>query len=86
MLMPSTPPDDKPDLSTLQVFLASPSQGVCYHAGIWHHSVVSLAHADYAAIDTQITTDSSLKIDCEIIRKAAGEASFAVAQLPSLGL
>ena len=48
------------------------------------HSVVSLAHADYAAIDTQITTDSSVKIDCEIVRKAAGEEAFAIAQLPAL--
>lgn len=77
--------DDRPDLSTLKIFLASPSQGVCYHAGIWHHSVVSLSHADYAAIDTQITTNSGLKIDCEILRKAEGEESFAVAVLPRLG-
>ena len=48
------------------------------------HPVVTLTHSDYAVIDTQITTDSSLKIDCEIIRKSHGEESFAVAQLPSL--
>lgn len=27
--------DGKPDLSTLKVFVSSPAQGVCYHAGIW---------------------------------------------------
>ena len=27
--------DNKPDLSTLKVFVTSPAQGVCYHAGIW---------------------------------------------------
>jgi hypothetical protein len=26
---------DKPDLSTLKVFLAAPNQGISYNAGIW---------------------------------------------------
>lgn len=122
--------DGQPDLSTLKVFVSSPAQGVCYHAGIWRtstavlplphleswadplpldplhppppfhlgahpglspapqrhadHSVVSFSHADYAAIDTQITTDSSLLIDCEIIRKQPAEESFASVQLPDI--
>ncbi|KAM0755967.1 hypothetical protein T439DRAFT_320661 [Meredithblackwellia eburnea MCA 4105] len=76
--------DDKPDLSTLKVFLASPSQGVCYHAGIWHHSIVSLGHQDYAAIDTQITTNSSLKVDAEILRLSPEDEPHAIVQLPAL--
>ncbi|SCV72932.1 BQ2448_6857 [Microbotryum intermedium] len=75
--------DDKPDLSTLRVFISSPSQGLSYNEGVWHHSVLSFNYADYAIVDTQITTDSSLKLDCEILRRKVGEQEpFAVVEVP----
>ncbi|SCZ94765.1 BZ3500_MvSof-1268-A1-R1_Chr12-1g03643 [Microbotryum saponariae] len=77
--------NDKPDLSTLRVFLSSPSQGLSYNEGVWHHSVLSFNYADYAIVDTQITTDSSLKLDCEILRRKVGEeAPFAVVEVPMI--
>jgi len=48
------------------------------------HSVVCFTHSDLAAIDTQITTDGSLLIDLEILRKGEGEDSFATVQLPKI--
>ena len=33
---------DAPDLSTLRAFEASPTQGITYHPGIWHHPMVAL--------------------------------------------
>ncbi|KDE05928.1 ureidoglycolate hydrolase [Microbotryum lychnidis-dioicae p1A1 Lamole] len=77
--------DDKPDLNSLRVFLSSPSQGLSYNEGVWHHSVLSFNYADYAIVDTQITTDSSLKVDCEILRRKVGEeAPFAVVEVPMI--
>ncbi|SGY20218.1 BQ5605_C017g08534 [Microbotryum silenes-dioicae] len=89
--------NDKPDLNTLRVFLSSPSQGLSYNEGVWrtsefhrsalgeHHSVLSFNYADYAIVDTQITTDSSLKVDCEILRRKVGEeAPFAVVEVPMI--
>lgn len=34
--------DDKPDLTTLRAFEASPTQGITYHPGVWHHPMVAL--------------------------------------------
>ncbi|KAI8341681.1 allantoicase [Chlamydoabsidia padenii] len=34
--------DDKPDMSTLKTFIASSTQGVNYHQGVWHHPMVAL--------------------------------------------
>ena len=48
------------------------------------HSAVTFAHADYAVIDTQITTDGSLLIDLEIVRPAEDEPAFASVQLPQI--
>ncbi|KAK4046132.1 Allantoicase [Microbotryomycetes sp. JL201] len=77
-------PDGLPDYSTLKVFVSSPGQGVCYHPGIWHHSLVSFARADIASIDTQITTDGSKLIDLEILRRQPDEEPFAIVQLPKI--
>ena len=33
---------DAPDESTLRAFVAGPSQGMVYHPGVWHHSLVVL--------------------------------------------
>ncbi|KAM0785990.1 hypothetical protein ACM66B_006808 [Microbotryomycetes sp. NB124-2] len=77
-------PDGQPDFATLKVFVSTPGQGVCYHPGIWHHSLVSFARADIASIDTQITTDGSKLIDLEILRKQPDQDPFAVVQLPKI--
>lgn len=36
--------NDEPDLGTLKAFIASPSQAINYHAGIWHHPIIALEH------------------------------------------
>ncbi|KAK4053583.1 Allantoicase [Microbotryomycetes sp. JL221] len=77
-------PDGQPELSTLKVFVARPDQGVCYHAGIWHHSLVSFTRSDIASVDTQITTDGSLLIDLEIVRRQPEQQPFALVQLPKI--
>lgn len=33
---------DRPDLTTLGAFLASGTQGVSYHPGVWHHPMIAL--------------------------------------------
>jgi ureidoglycolate lyase len=33
---------DRPDLSTLGAFMASGTQGVSYHPGVWHHPMIAL--------------------------------------------
>ncbi len=35
--------DDKPDESRIRAFYARADQGVNYHAGVWHHPLLSLA-------------------------------------------
>ena len=33
---------DKPDLSTLNAFVVSSTQGISYHPGVWHHPMIAL--------------------------------------------
>ena len=33
---------NKPDLSTLRVFVAAANQGITYYPGIWHHPMIAL--------------------------------------------
>ncbi|CAB4408752.1 unnamed protein product [Rhizophagus irregularis] len=33
---------DRPDLSTLNAFVVSSTQGISYHPGIWHHPIIAL--------------------------------------------
>lgn len=33
---------EKPDATTAKAFVANGAQGVNYHAGIWHHPVITL--------------------------------------------
>jgi ureidoglycolate lyase len=33
---------DHPDLSTLAAFIATGTQGVSYHPGVWHHPIIAL--------------------------------------------
>lgn len=63
--------DDKPDLSTLAVFLASGQQGICYLPGIWHLPMTPIApdnqttSLDYACIVAESTTQPELNCDEE---------------------
>eukprot|EP01137_Pigoraptor_chileana_P009672 Opistho-2@58271 len=55
--------DDKPDLSTLGVFLASATQGINYNAGCWHHPMIALDNVtDFACL---VWEDNTSK-DCQV--------------------
>jgi hypothetical protein len=47
--------------------------------------VLSLSPTDYAAIDTQVTTDSSTMEDCEVLRRPADAAPWASIEVPHYG-
>ncbi|SAM81280.1 related to DAL2-allantoinase [Ustilago bromivora] len=57
--------DDKPDLNTLAVFLATTEQAIQYHPGIWHHSMIALGKqvTDFACIVNESVTQPQL--DCD---------------------
>lgn len=38
---------DRPDLSTLNAFVVSSTQGISYHPGIWHHPIIALEEVSY---------------------------------------
>jgi ureidoglycolate lyase len=41
----------EPELNTLQAFLASDSQGITYHPGVWHHPLLALDEVtDFACV------------------------------------
>jgi ureidoglycolate hydrolase len=43
--------DDKPDLSTLGVFIAEGPQGISYYPGVWHYPMTSLGDPiDFACL------------------------------------
>jgi ureidoglycolate lyase len=43
---------EKPDLNQVQAFISNGSQGVNYHAGTWHHPLLTLeAPSDFVVID-----------------------------------
>jgi len=44
--------------------------------------MLSLTPTDYAGVDTQITQNSSLKIDCEALRRTAEEEPFLYIRVP----
>ena len=67
------PPGDF-DPTALRAFLASPAQGVNYHAGTWHHYCLALeGESDFLVVDRegpgdncdeiQLTGDYTLKIE-----------------------
>ena len=44
--------DDKPDEAHLRAFYARADQGVNYHAGVWHHPLLSLAEqGEFIVVD-----------------------------------
>ena len=43
--------EEAPDLSTLRAFLASSTQGITYHPGVWHHPLVAMdQQSDFACL------------------------------------
>lgn len=44
--------------------------------------MLSLSPTDYAGVDTQITQNSSLKIDCEALRRTPEEEPFLYVRIP----
>jgi ureidoglycolate lyase len=58
---------ERPDLSTLSAFVASGTQGVSYHPGVWHHPLIALDHeTDFACFAWEDGTDG----DCTIVHYA----------------
>ncbi|KAE8210063.1 hypothetical protein CF327_g6019 [Tilletia walkeri] len=57
--------ENGPDLSTLRAFLASSTQAISYHPGIWHHPMVSLGTAptDFACFVHESAANPEL--DCD---------------------
>jgi ureidoglycolate lyase len=56
---------ERPEPATLQAFVASPTQGITYHPGIWHHPLVVLSRpADFACLVWEDGSDD----DCEVVR------------------
>ncbi|SJX62032.1 related to DAL2-allantoinase [Sporisorium reilianum f. sp. reilianum] len=57
--------DDRPDLTTLGVFLASTEQAIQYHPGIWHHPMIALGTqpTDFACIVNE--SGSQPQLDCD---------------------
>lgn len=44
------PPADAPDPSAMRLFLSDGRQGVNYHAGVWHHPLITLEDDDQLLI------------------------------------
>ena len=58
---------DKPDLSTLRVFLATGSQGITYRPGVWHHPLIAMdRRTDFACLIWEDGTSG----DCEVVKLA----------------
>ncbi|GAA5912775.1 uncharacterized protein JCM6883_006231 [Sporobolomyces salmoneus] len=72
--------DGSPDLSTLRAFTASSSQGITYHANVWHHPLIALGSKtmDFGCVVWETGVG---EIDCEIWK---GPDSPAVAVVASV--
>ncbi|GAA5847645.1 hypothetical protein JCM3766R1_002433 [Sporobolomyces carnicolor] len=72
--------DGLPDLSTLRAFKASSSQGITYHANVWHHPLIALGAKamDFGCVVWETGVG---EIDCEIWN---GPESPAVASVVSV--
>ncbi|CDW98370.1 hypothetical protein [Sporisorium scitamineum] len=57
--------DDRPDLNTLGVFLATTEQAIQYHPDIWHHPMIALGKqpTDFACIVNE--SNSQPQLDCD---------------------
>lgn len=58
--------DDKPDLSTLNVFISNGNQGVHYDKGIWHFPLIALKQDElFIVIDrNDLQKDENKLVDC----------------------
>jgi ureidoglycolate lyase len=60
---------ERPDPETLGVFLASGTQGVSYHPGVWHHPMIALdSVTDFACLVWEDGTEG----DCEVVYDPLG--------------
>lgn len=56
--------DDRPDLSTLKVFIAGNGQGISYRPGVWHYPMTAIGESiDFACL---VAEDGS-KDDCDVV-------------------
>jgi ureidoglycolate lyase len=66
---------DRPDVATLQVFLAGGLQGITYRPGVWHHPLIALdAEAHFACL---VWEDESPE-DCVVASLAEHERTRVV--------
>lgn len=67
--------DARPDLSTLAAFVASGTQAVSYHPGVWHHPMLALdAVTDFTCLVYEDGSDD----DCTVVAIAPEERAFVV--------
>lgn len=61
---------ERPDLSTLTAFVASGSQGITYHPGVWHHPMIAL---DEETDFTCLVWEDDSEMDCVEVAYLDGE-------------
>lgn len=61
---------DRPDLSTLGAFMASGTQGISYHPGVWHHPLVALDGETHFAC---FVFEDGSEGDCTVVSLAPEE-------------
>lgn len=73
-----SPSDDRPDLSTLKGYWASPSQGISYHPGVWHHPLIAMGTSPtiFACVVNECSSNSPLDLD-EVYYDATLAAQYA---------
>jgi ureidoglycolate lyase len=69
--------DDRPDLGSLAVFVASGAQGVTYRPGVWHHPMIAL---DTEVDFTCLVFEDGSQDDCDVVQ--LDEAQHAEIVLP----
>jgi ureidoglycolate lyase len=52
----------EPDFESIRAFRARPGQGICYHAGTWHHPMVAQIQTTSFFV---LTYEDGSKLDCE---------------------
>jgi ureidoglycolate lyase len=62
--------DAAPDLSTLSAFLASGKQGITYHPGVWHHTLMAL---DQPTDFSCLVWEDGGRDDCSVHELAAAD-------------
>lgn len=66
--------DEAPDLATARAFIATGTQGVSYHPGVWHHPMIAL---DDAIDFTCLVWEDGTASDCVVAPLAEGGLSVA---------